>query len=241
MVPPSYDRHRADMIDVNTFVYKVDRFVNFLKWPAATGSALLLIPLARTFFDCAVPFWQHKWLGFSFLVGIALLFVPLLLRGRLSISHFWATFEHEMTHIIFALLTFHSVHSLHATEGDGGEFRHSGGGNWLITVSPYFFPTVPLLVSLFVLALPAALFLVGVGAVGFSIAWHLVATIMETHRGQTDLHTVGLAHAAMFLPGASVFCLGFVLALANRGGEGPGWYWSRLVRNVVSEAQSLIS
>jgi hypothetical protein len=214
-----------------SFALNVSRAINLLKWPAAAGSMLVLIPALLTFVDCAMPYWRNKGAGLALLAGMAIFLVPTLIRRRLPVVGFWATFEHEMTHILFALLSFQTVRSLNATDS-GGEVTHHGEGNWLIVAAPYFFPTVPLLAALLMLALPTSLRMAGFGAVGFTLAWHLAVSLAETHRGQPDLQRLGFVHVLMFLPGASVLCLGFVLALAYKGGSAPLWYWARLVFNL---------
>ena len=209
----------------------VDRAINLLKWPAAAGSVLVLIPALLTLVDSAMPYWRNKGMGLALLAGMTLFLVPLVLRKRVASLGFWATFEHEMKHVLFALLSFHAVRSLNATDG-AGEMTHQGEGNWLILAAPYFFPTVPLLAGLLILALPTSLRMAGVAVVGFTLAWHLAATLAETHRGQPDLQRLGFVYVLMFLPGASLLCLGFVLALAYKGESAPFWYWARLVFNL---------
>jgi hypothetical protein len=201
-----------------------DRIIALAKWPAAAGSLLILWPCALTLGDAVVLFWRNPYSGLALLAGMTLL---LAWHRRWGTLGFWATFEHEMTHILFALLTLHPVRALQATEGQGGLMSHGGNGNWLVSIAPYFFPTFPLLVGAIVLAFPPSLRLLGVGCIGFALAWHLAATLAETHRGQTDLRRVGLSFAALFLPGPSLFSIGFVLALALRGSHGPAWFWAR--------------
>lgn len=213
------------------FHIHTDRLINLAKWPAAATSMLLLLPSAVTLGDIVKLFWRNHSYGLALLVGMGLFAVPLLLRRQLPSFGFWATFEHEMTHIIFALLTLHPVRSIQATDGNGGVMSHSGNGNWLILAAPYFFPTFPLLVSVIALAFPPPLRLLGVCCVGFALAWHLAATFAETHPRQTDLHKVGFPFAVVFLPGISLMSIGFVLALAHRGSGGPSWFWVKLSSN----------
>ncbi|WP_096701309.1 M50 family metallopeptidase [Magnetospirillum sp. 15-1] len=211
--------------------FHVDRAVNALKWPAAFGSMLVLMPAFATLVEAVKPFWLNHNRGIAFLAGAALFALPVLLRRRIPSLGFWATFEHEMTHILFALLTLHPVRSIQATDGNGGVMSYSGSGNWLVTISPYFFPTVPLVAGIIAMLLPSSLRPFGIAAVGFSLAWHLAATLRETHPGQTDLQKVGFPFALAFLPGITLLCLGFVLALAYRGAYGPEWFWLRLSSN----------
>lgn len=211
----------------------IDLMINRGKWAAAAVSVALLVPSVMTLGDVIKLYWRNHILGLALLVGMGLFAVPLFLRRKAPDFGFWATFEHEMTHILFALMTFHPVRSMQATDGDGGIVSYTGNGNWLITISPYFFPTFPLLVGVIALAFPPSLKLLGVGGVGFALAWHLVATFSETHAKQTDLHKVGFLFTVVFLPGISLFCLVVVMAIAHRGSSGPAWFLARFSSNVI--------
>ncbi|MDO8608859.1 MAG: hypothetical protein Q7R40_20190 [Phaeospirillum sp.] len=212
--------------------YHVDRAVNLLKWPCAALSVLALAPAASTFYEALKPFWRSANLGVALAAGIGLFLLPILFRRRLPQFGFWAAFEHEMTHILFALLTLHPVGSMQATDGNGGWMTYRGNGNWLITISPYFFPTVPLLVGGIALLFPPALKLAGLSAVGFAIAWHVFATIRETGAHQSDIQKVGISFAVAFLPGVSLLCGGFAIALAAKGASGPSWYCAKFTLNL---------
>lgn len=209
----------------------VDRFVNLCKWPAAASSLLIALPACETLIDTAKLYWRHHTHGLVLLAGMVLFALPWLWRRRLPDMGFWETFEHEMTHILFALLTLHSVRGIQATHDNGGVMTYEGYGNWLVTISPYFFPTVPLLAGLLALALPGSLQYIGIGGMGFALAWHATATLGETHGEQSDLKRVGKWFALAFLPGATLASLGFVLALAIRGENGAAWYAARFSRH----------
>ncbi len=215
------------------FHHHIDQLINRSKWPAAAASLLIALPSGVTLKDILKVFWHSQQAGLALLAGMCLFALPMLVRRRRTGLGFWATFEHEMTHAIFALLSLHRVHSLRATKGNGGFIAHSGRGNWLITISPYFFPTFPLVMGLLVLSLPPSFRLLGVGCVGFALTWHLLATFAETHRQQTDLREVGLLFAFAFLPGISLLSAGFILSLAHFGGGGPAWYWDSFSQSLV--------
>ena len=210
-----------------------DRWINLVKWPVGLASVVALWPAVQTLGDVLGYYRRHYDDALALILGVAVFFVPRFFQKRGPAQSFWGTFEHEMTHILFALLTLHPVKAVHASDGDGGVMQHTGMGNWLIAVGPYFFPTFPLLVSLLALALPSSLKLVGVGGCGFALAWHISASLAETHSGQSDLRRVGLPFAFMFLPGASVLCIGFVLAVVFCGSYAPIWFWAKLSGHLV--------
>ena len=122
------------------------------------------------------------------------LFVVLWRRWlRLSrIGRFLITVEHESTHALFALLTGHRILSFHASMGKGGQVRFEGGGNWLIVVAPYFFPTAALLTFVLAYLLPLQWLLPWSRLLlGAALAYHVVSTYRETHKDQTDIQQLG--------------------------------------------------
>lgn len=145
-------------------------------------------------------------------VGIYIVLWKIFFR---NIGNGWfATFEHEMTHALFALLTFHQVSSLTATNRGGYiQFSGVGGGNWLITISPYFFPTFSLSIIGLMYITMFDIFPFFLGLLGFSIMYHIHSTWHELHPGQTDLKIEGFIFAWIFLPGANIMALVIILVL----------------------------
>jgi len=196
-----------------------------IKWPLALASPILLPFSLMSFWDTGVleVIFEHQlWVVYG--AGIYLVAWYLIFRKQFSGSYF-STFEHELTHALFAWMTFHKVAGLTVTWNEGGECRFSGGaGNWLIMISPYFFPTlvlIPLIASLF---LDGQYTEVVQGSIGFLIAYHLTSTWRETHPAQTDLHKAGMAFSWMFLPTANVMIYASVLLYCIGGLESVGDY-----------------
>ena len=73
----------------------------------------------------------------SFIIRYVVVWWCFFRRSRFTLI---LTLEHEITHALFAIVTFHRVTGLRATAFRGGQVRFVGEGNWLITVAPYFFP-----------------------------------------------------------------------------------------------------
>lgn len=196
----------------------IDTAMAWLKWPAAAWVALSVPRLALVDLDLLrdslmmslAPFW----LG---MVGYLLVWGGVL-RQRVWGS-FLPTLLHELTHGLFAVLTFHRILSMRATWSSGGEIEYTGPGNWLITIAPYFFPlaivlAVPLLEML---PLEDTVLLVLLGVVfGFESAsmWR------QVHRHQPDLQRVGVVFTVAFLPGALLWTYGAVLSLVLHGSSG---------------------
>ena len=146
--------------------------------------------------------------------------VWLALFRRHFAGSFFSTLEHELTHAVVALATFHPVSSTRATWNDGGSMSYSGGDNWLITIAPYFLPTlsIGLIIGLYGFldsdtSWPAAV-------LGVTIAYHVTSTWLETHAQQTALQEVGFPFAFLFLPTANLLCYGLLITFSRKGLSG---------------------
>lgn len=196
----------------------IDRVLFWLKWPAAVFFLLSIPQLLRA--DLALlrasaqPAMLPFWAGMA--VYLALWWS--ILRWRVWGS-LLPTLLHELTHGLFAVLTFHRILSLQATWSQGGEIRYTGPGNWLITIAPYFFPLA------MVLAVPLSALLptdavVRLAVLGAVFGFETVAMWRQVHPGQSDLQKVGVVFSVAFLPGALLWTCGAVLALVTGGSHG---------------------
>ena len=162
--------------------------------------------------------WYHRvdlmfWLGF---VGYIILY-RYVFSARIWGS--WLpTFEHELTHAIFALATLHRVTNFHASYKKGGHIEYIGGeGNWLITIAPYIFPTFLFFMILF---FPYIKDQQWVWAVfGVICAFQYLSTYREIHPKQSDLQKVGFFFAAIAIPTCNIFSMTLIMAWMNGGIE----------------------
>jgi len=128
------------------------------------------------------------------------------------------TFEHELTHLFFGLLFLKRPHAFVVTMREGGHVKLSGG-NFLITLAPYFFPTISYFLLPIALFIPKQSMPVYLAILGASVAFHLVSTWRDLHREQSDLHNAGLLFSLIFLPVANLIFYGALFALVNGGTE----------------------
>ncbi len=206
---------------------RIDRLVNSLKWPAACmalfaapllawallrlGGRVLLSPLSLLPFACGcaafVLLWK-RWLG------------------RSRTGRFMITLEHESTHAMFAILCLHRIVGFRASVGRGGEVRYTGRGNWLITVAPYFFPTLALILFLVAYLLPFPGLPWQSFLLGIALGYHIVSTIRETNRDQTDIRELGILFCWLFLPAANLAVVGLLVAFAHASNAGMNQFFS---------------
>ncbi len=151
----------------------------------------------------------------AFLIGMALAGVAwgFWLRGKLS---FWETFEHEATHALFGVMCLKPIRAFKATRGEGG-YLEMEGGNLLVRLAPYFFPTV-VMVPLLLKPIVAAEFVPYVhAAAGAALFFHAVSTVHETHRRQSDLVRTGLILSASIIGVLHLVCIGVILTIVGYG------------------------
>ena len=171
--------------------------------------------------------FNSRWL--AFIIG-ALIFIPSLFVARRLFPATWSyleTLEHEMAHLLVGLLFLKIPVGLRVSAHEGGEVRQIGlgttGYTW-VTLAPYFFPTVSILVLAF--AYFADLNSKTLLAIlGWTTAFHLVTNWSETSFRQPDLRKAGLLKTLLILPVMNLICYGSVLAFVAGGAKGFGAFW----------------
>jgi hypothetical protein len=196
-------------------IYWFNRAIDLMKYPLGIALFLSLPFLIPKLYEIIEIIIRHQEDYYPMIWGMGIYIVIWQIIFRNIGGGWFATLEHEFTHIIFALLTFHKITDLRASFSRGGHINYSGvgGGNWLITISPYFFPTFSALVlgAMYISKYQFNSFLLG--ALGFSIIYHIHSTYVETHYQQTDLQKVGFIYSWLFLPSANIVALIMILAL----------------------------
>lgn len=200
----------------------IDRILNLLKWPSAF-LALAFTPLLCWSLAKLVLHIIQKptWSLIPLAAGTALfIFLWRRFLGKLAMGRWIITMEHEITHALFAFLTFHKVVSIRTSFNEGGDMQYVGEGNWLVTVAPYFFPTAALLLSLIAYLLPFPNLPWPSFLLGTALGYHIVSTYRETHSGQSDFRLLGKTFCWMFLPAANIAIVTFLIAYAHDGSDG---------------------
>lgn len=206
----------------------IDGVLRLAKWPVALGSLVLVPGLLLAWGDVVLPMLTSAAAlpllagFFAYLVGWFLIFRHHLAGSLLP------TFLHELTHALFALLTFHPVGGLRASWSDGGRIMIGGRPSWCVLLAPYFFPLAPLLMAALMLWGPEFGAWVWESAFGVSVAFHLATTLRQTHRGQTDLQRTGFFFASCFLPSANLLSFGLLLSTLLGGYDAWGAFLARV-------------
>lgn len=192
----------------------INALLAVVKWPAALLALASLPALAVTLLWLASMLSNDFRTLEFFLVGSLAYWVldALIFRHR-HVGSWFSTLEHEVTHALFAWATFHRVVGMHVTYHDGGHVSFVGGGNWLIYIAPYWFPTlcIPIMLYAGLVSDPHPGWAAALGAM---FMFHHLSTWRETHEGQTDLQKTGIVFAWMFLPAANLVSAGAIVSFA---------------------------
>jgi len=200
---------------MKNLIFWFNRLIDLLKYPIAFLlfiSLPFLLPKLFQIIEIIIRYKEHY---YPFFIGMGVYIVIWKIIFKDIGSGWFSTLEHELTHILFAVVTFHKITDLKASFTGNGHIQYSGagGGNWMITISPYFFPTFPALVLGLMYLSKNQFNMFFLGLLGFSIFYHIHSTYRETHYGQSDLKEIGFSYAWFFLPSANISVLVVLLAL----------------------------
>ncbi|MDY6407776.1 MAG: hypothetical protein SPL08_03635 [Pseudomonadota bacterium] len=215
----------------------MQKYINFflalIKWPIAVLMVLAVFPALKTDIVILYNGLTVSVLG-TFFLPVCLIIVLWFLVPKLSGS-FISILEHEVTHMLFAILTFHIPQDITIKRGQGGYFSYFGRGNWLISLSPYFFPTSAAIVmmlggyyGIMGQTPPSGYWII----LGIMTGYHLISTMDEIHLDQTDFKEAGYLFTILFLPGINLITYGLLMAYVCHGYDGLYMYINELSNQI---------
>lgn len=151
------------------------------------------------------------WLGLGFVCWLAVF----CLLGPSARAY---VISHELTHVFWALLMGAKVGGL-KTDASGGKVLVSKE-NWLITLSPYFFPFYAMLVIAIYYGLGLMADVRPFAAVfyyllGFAWSFHLCFTWLALRQNQSDVRRHGWLFSMAVIYGMNLLAVALLLALAS--------------------------
>ncbi len=209
----------------------VDKLINLLKWPIAIWLCFSLPAYLKSLDYFRFADWKYL----SLFAGLFCFFIARSFMDS-SAKVGMEVLAHELTHALFAWLTFHKVKSISINPDDsGGNMSFEGEGNWLIIIAPYFFPLFGLvaMISISVYTMFAPMNLILNGIIGFMIGYHFDTVGSQIHEKQTDLPKVGYYFCAIFLLPANLWMIGSMLAFNSKG-----WYGVLTYQRLISHLNS---
>lgn len=208
---------------------RIDHLINAVKWPSALISAVFLPSVVYATYGLVQDVIANPMPIVSFVIGAGIfLFLWRSWLATTSLGNWLIQFEHELTHMIFAMLTFHSIVGFRASVSKGSHIKFIGQGNWLITSAPYFFPTAAVLFWMMSWFLPIQWLPWSSLALGFAMGYHLISTYRETHVEQGDLQQIGFVFSWLFLPTINLLMIGLIVAFSHNGLTGMSAFVGRM-------------
>jgi len=198
------------------FITLLNRIINFLKYPIAILFFLLTIQIFFILFSITDKILSHHYDNYIALYqGVGLYILIYFFIFRKMAGSWFFILEHELTHTLFALLTLHKIHDFRVHSHFGGFVAYDvrdSGGNWLITIAPYFFPTLSMIIIGFIHLSQPQYYTPLIMLLGYSMAYHIHSTIYEVSSNQPDIAKVGKFFAWLFLPSANMLAIIGILA-----------------------------
>ncbi|MBO7556319.1 MAG: M50 family metallopeptidase [Alphaproteobacteria bacterium] len=210
----------------------IDKIINVLKWPTAVFAVIMLPALL-----CSVRYFNFTNTRFLFFLGGGFLYFISSMSMDKSVRASIQVLGHELTHSLFAFLTFHKVKRVEIKSDDtGGSMKFEGIGNWLIIAAPYFFP---FFCAVYAVVAAVVMMFLKIGLLyhllfGYFAGYYVDIVFSQLHNEQTDLKKLGALFCFMFLPAANLWMCGNLLAYNVRGWEGLILYQKLLGQLAVS-------
>ncbi len=206
----------------------VDSWVERLKWPVAVFAIAWLPFIVWACLMLVVKVLSAPFGTIAFGAGLALFIASWKFFLRFQSIGLWLMrAEHEATHLLFAVLTLHPIVGLSRESRHGSHVRFLGSGNWLIQISPYFFPTAAIVLWFFAALIPfSTIFFLKSIVLGFATGFHVVSTVREIKRDREELRSLSWKFCWLFLPSANLLLLGAMLAYSQNGWTGFGRFFS---------------
>ncbi|MCQ2146291.1 MAG: M50 family metallopeptidase [Bacteroidales bacterium] len=152
----------------------------------------------------------HDWLAYGF-VGF---FIMFLIPNQRSNTKWLMSFMHEFIHMVFAILFFRKVKGFHVDRRECYVAYDSGHfGYTLITLAPYFFPLLCLILLPWRYTTGETAFLNIIDILlGFTYAFHVCCWVTQTRLSQTDIINPGVVRSLLIITffQIAVFCLLFM-------------------------------
>ena len=208
-----------------------DFIINLLRWPVAFLILLNIPALATglTHFN----FYSIKFYAFG--AGAIFYIVTAFMSGA-EIRSSMQIISHELTHAFFAYLTFHWVGRIRLNPDDsGGSMTLRGRGNWLISLSPYFFPLFTLL---YMLIMPTLLKsfegtfekILIYAIFGYFTAYYWATVLSQVHSEQTDIINEGFFFSGIIIIGGNLLVNGIIFAFCTKLWDGVNAYGEILAK-----------
>ena len=194
----------------------MDNILEWLKWPTSFLAFMLLPGTLLSAWTVISGILENPLPALPLIAGVGVYAIIWKLVFSRQQGTWFSTLEHELT-VFFCITNLPSSDWFQSNLQSRWPHEVRRKGNWLISISPYFFPTFSVVLLVILSLLPSDKLTISSTILGVSIGYHIISNINQLHGGQTDLHKVGRLFALLFLPTANIICYAGILAFAYGG------------------------
>lgn len=123
-----------------------------------------------------------------------------------------AVLIHELTHNLWGVLTFNKPIALNVEANKGGQFAFQGRHNVMSVLSPYFFPTIAVILFPFYFILATSGAVIFFGMLGAALGLSFSISIRQCKPHQPDLHVYGVGASYMMIVFFQIMFWGILLS-----------------------------
>jgi len=200
----------------------VDFIINLCKWPVAIALLVYLPAFIQSY-----QYFNFHNIKFYAMAGGALFYLVTIFVAGYDTCASMQIISHELTHTVFAYLTFHNAGRIRVNpDGSGGSVAIRGSGNWIITLAPYFFP---LFAAIYMLILPGILIMASghwlvYSVLGYFVAYYWATVLSQVHAEQTDIIKEGYIFSGIIIVCLNIPVTGILFAFTNKSWAGVEQY-----------------
>ncbi len=192
----------------------INWLLRIVKYPIALLMAGLTFELLKIFWDIIQIIVEHQKEYDYFFIGMAIYLLMWFVLFRKRFGRLFMTIEHEFIHALFTFLSLNRILEIKASIV-GGHMIHLSEGNWLVTISPYFFSLLGVVVIGLIHIATPSYYPILIGMLGYVVTHHIHTLMVMIRPTQTDLQRVGYPFSFLFLPGANLLMITAILILKN--------------------------
>jgi len=152
-------------------------------------------------------------------------------------GNIYSTFEHEFTHVVVGLLSFHQPSGFMASSNNGGVTTYKKRVNFMVKLAPYFLLTFCLFLIPVYFLLKPSYYIFYFALLGVLTSYHTFSTIKETGFWQTDITTTGKFFSVVVIILGNLINYGLILAFVVGRMPLLKWFLSDGVRNIWQAVQ----
>ncbi|MBE9488458.1 MAG: hypothetical protein IMY73_04665 [Bacteroidetes bacterium] len=157
------------------------------------------------------------------------------------VNSYFSILNHELTHNLWAVLTFSRPTSLEVKDGKGGNFSFKGRKNIMTVLSPYFFPLSTMIIFPLFFVISSKFLIYYFILLGASFGYSFAMEIKQINLSQTDLRVYGLVPSLIIITFFHIIILSFIFIFVQSRFDGVSLFFQHGFSEAISIIKSIWS